>query len=154
LLPAVADQVGAPHLLQGFAQQRPVVGVVIAQESLVQAALAAPRTVSTARRIAADLLQRVPAAVIHGRGNRHRRRQEGLHLIEAEVVALQPQRQIEHVLVGGARMRGDEVRDQVLLLAGLLRELLEHRLELLVGTHAGLHHVRQRPVLRCARARS
>jgi ABC-type branched-subunit amino acid transport system ATPase component len=37
---AVADQVGAPHLLQGFAQQRPVLGVVIAQESLVQAALA------------------------------------------------------------------------------------------------------------------
>src|SRR4051812_29704908 len=37
---AVADQVGAAHAVQRFTQQRPVLGVVIAQKRLVQAALA------------------------------------------------------------------------------------------------------------------
>jgi hypothetical protein len=92
-------------------------------------------------------VQRVAAAVVHGGGERHRRRQEGLHLIEAEVVALQPEGEVEHVGVGGPRMRGDEVGNQVLLLAGFLRELLEHQPELLVGTHPRFHHVRQRSIL-------
>ncbi len=43
-------------------------------------------------------------------------------------------------------MGGDEIGNQVLLLARLFRELLEHRLELVVGAHARLHHVRQRPL--------
>ena len=34
------DQVGTPHTLQRFAQQRPILGIVITQESLVQATLA------------------------------------------------------------------------------------------------------------------
>ena len=38
MLLAVADQVGTAHGLERLAQQRPVVRVVIAQESLVQAA--------------------------------------------------------------------------------------------------------------------
>ena len=37
---AAADQIGAAHLLQRLAQHRPVVGIVIAQEGLVQAARA------------------------------------------------------------------------------------------------------------------
>ena len=41
VLPAVADQVRAPHVAQRLAQQRPVVRVVIAQERLVQPAHAA-----------------------------------------------------------------------------------------------------------------
>lgn len=40
LVGAGADQVGAAHRLQRLAQHGPVVGVVIAQERLVQAALA------------------------------------------------------------------------------------------------------------------
>ncbi len=49
-------------------------------------------------------------------------------------------------------MRGDEVRDQVLLLARLFRELLEHLFEAIVGADARLHHLGQRPffsMLRC-----
>src|SRR5690606_1406280 len=37
---AVADQIRAPHFLQGFTQQWPVFRIVVAQEGLVQAALA------------------------------------------------------------------------------------------------------------------
>jgi hypothetical protein len=37
LMLAGADQFGAPHAPQRLAQHRPVVGVVIAQEGLVQA---------------------------------------------------------------------------------------------------------------------
>jgi hypothetical protein len=70
---------------------------------------------------------------------------KGLHLIEPEVVALEPERQIEHIQIGRSRMRGDEVRDQVLLLARLLREFVEHRLERVVARNRRLHHVRQRP---------
>ncbi len=44
-------------------------------------------------------------------------------------------------------MRGDEVRNQVLLLAGLARKLVEQRLEPVVAADARLHHLRQRPVL-------
>ena len=36
---AVTDQVGPAHALERVAQQRPVVGVVVAQERLVQATL-------------------------------------------------------------------------------------------------------------------
>ena len=43
-----ADQIGAPHALQRLAQQRPVVGVVIAQEGLVQPALPIPLGMVTA----------------------------------------------------------------------------------------------------------
>jgi hypothetical protein len=57
---------------------------------------------------------------------------------------LQPERQVEHVLVGGAGVGGDEVGDQVLFLAGFFREAVEHLLEALVGAHARLHHLRQR----------
>jgi hypothetical protein len=38
MLLAVADQVGAAHGLERLAQQRPVVGIVVAQEGLVQPA--------------------------------------------------------------------------------------------------------------------
>jgi hypothetical protein len=69
--------------------------------------------------VAADALQRVQARVVHRRGGGHRAGVEGLHLVGLEAVALEPEREVHHVLVAGARVRGDEVRDQVLLLAGL-----------------------------------
>ena len=82
--------------------------------------------------------------MVHRRSQRHRRRQEGLHLIKAKAVALEPQRKIEHVGKRRPRMGGDEVGDEVLLLASLTREFLEQRFELLVARYRRLHHVRQR----------
>ena len=84
--------------------------------------------------------------VHRGRG-RHRRRQEGLDLIGAEAVALQPERQLQHVLVGGAGVGGDEVRDQVLLLAGLPRVAVEQLLESIVGADPGFIIFESGPVL-------
>jgi hypothetical protein len=100
-----------------------------------------------ARAVAADALQRVQAGVVHRGGRGHRAGVEGLHLVGLEAVALEPEREVHHVLVAGARVRGDEVRDQVLLLAGLGAERLEHLLEAVVAADARLHHLRQRPAL-------
>ncbi len=44
-------------------------------------------------------------------------------------------------------MRGNEVRDQVLFLARLFRELLEHALEAVIGADTRLHHLVQRATL-------
>lgn len=41
-------------------------------------------------------------------------------------------------------MSGDEVRNQILLLAGFFGIFVEHRLEAVVSTHAGFHHFGQR----------
>ncbi|CNU24713.1 Uncharacterised protein [Salmonella enterica subsp. enterica serovar Bovismorbificans] len=68
-----------------------------------------------------NFTQRVFAGVIHGGRIRQRRRVEVLHLIQTEAVALEPQRQIHHILVPRARMRGDKIRDQILLFSGLFR---------------------------------
>jgi hypothetical protein len=38
LLLAIANQIGTPHLPERIAQERPVLGIVIAQECLVQLA--------------------------------------------------------------------------------------------------------------------
>jgi hypothetical protein len=100
-------------------------GVVVAQKGLVQAAaLLAAHHVHLLHQVrlgsvAAQALQRVAAGVVHRRGAGHRAGVEGLHLVGTEAVLLEPERQVHHVLVTGARVGGDEVRDQVLLLAGL-----------------------------------
>src|SRR5215469_794483 len=146
LLLAVADEVGAAHAPQRFPQHGPVVGIVIAQERLVEAPyLQAPRHPHLAAG-AAQALQRILPRVIHGRRRRHRRGQEGLHLVGTEAVLLQPQGELEHVLVARTRMGRDEVRDEVLLLAGLARVAVEQLLEAVVGADPRLHHHRQRPV--------
>ena len=141
---AVPDQVATPHVDQRVVDDLPVVRVVVAQQRLVQFSSITVAHHVHLFRAAGEALQRVAAGVPHGGGHRHRRRGEGLHLVEAEVVLLQPQRQVDHVFVAGARVGGDEVRDQVLLLAGLAAEALEQLLELVVGAHARLHHLRQR----------
>ena len=41
-------------------------------------------------------------------------------------------------------MRGNEVRDQVLLLTCLKAVLIEHAFEAVIGANTGLHHFRQR----------
>ena len=146
---ATADQLVPAHALQGLAQQRPVVGVVVAQKGLVQtaAALALDGVDLLTALVAVHAHQRVQAGVVHGRGGGHGAGVEALHLVGAKAIFLQPQRQVEHVLIRRAGVRGDEVRDQELLLAGLGAVLLEHRLEAVVAADAGLHHLRERPGL-------
>jgi hypothetical protein len=142
---AVADQIGAAHGLQRLAQQRPVVRVVVAQEGLVQAAAAlAAHQVHPFGAVAVMPLQRVDAGVVHGGGEWPWAWVEGLHLVGAEAVALEPQRQVQHVLVAGAGVGGDEVGDQELLLARLGAVLVEQLLEAVVAADAGLHHLGQR----------
>ena len=70
-----------------------------------------------------------------------------MYLVQAEVIAFEPQRQIEHVLVARAGMRGDEVGDEVLLFARFFGVLLEQLFETVVRAHFGLHHFGQRPCL-------
>jgi hypothetical protein len=122
---AVADEVLAAHALERCSQHGPVVGIVVSQERLMQAP-----NLQTLRHVyflarARNAVQRILARVIHRRGRRHRPRQEGLHLVGAVAVLLEPQRKLEHVIVGRARVRCDEVRDQVLLLARALRVPVE-----------------------------
>src|SRR5690606_24020843 len=75
-----ADQVAAPHAQQRLAQQRPALGVVPAQERLVQAPLLLALDHHHALALVGDLAQRVLAGVVHGGGRGHRRGVEGLHL--------------------------------------------------------------------------
>lgn len=77
-----------------------------AQERLVQLALFRRLGGLHLFAFVGDLMQRVLFAVVHGGGGGHRRGVERLHLISAEAVFLQPQREVEHVFVrraGGAR---------------------------------------------------
>lgn len=64
-----------------------------------------------------------------------------MHLVGAEAVFLQPQREVEHVFVGRAGVGGDEIRDQVLFLACLLGVFLEELFEFVVSADARFHHL-------------
>src|SRR5258708_934941 len=62
------DQIPTPHLLQRLTQHRPVVGIVVAQESLVQPPLRQP--LHSTHLFAGTMphgFQRVDAAVVHRR---------------------------------------------------------------------------------------
>ena len=90
--------------------------------------------------------QRVDARVVHARGDVHRRRDEVLHLARAIAVRLEEHGQLDHVGHRGARVTGDEVGHQVLLLAGPgagPAELLGKGLELAVARllHEAQHAV-------------
>ena len=87
---AVAYEVGAAHGFQGFAQQRPVVGIVVAQKGFVQAAAFVASDDVYRFTVAGDFAQRVFVGVVHRRGGGHGRGVEGLHLVGAEAVFLQP----------------------------------------------------------------
>ena len=144
MLPAVAYQVGTPHRLEGLAQQGPVVRVVVAQKCLVQApTLFAAHDVHRFA-LARDAAQRIPVAVVHRRRGGHRAGVKRLHLVGTKAIFFQPLRQVHHVFVAGARMGGDEIRDQELLLAGLGREPVKHLLELVVAADARFHHLVER----------
>ena len=87
-----------------------------------------------------NLAQWILAGMVHGRRYCHRPGQEGLYLIGAVAVLLQPQGQVEHVLVGSAGMSSDKVGNQILFLAGGLGILVEERLEPEIRIDARLHH--------------
>jgi hypothetical protein len=119
---AVADQVGAAHGLQGFAQQRPVFRVVVAQEGLVQFALAAaahhrhafplwPAAQTFFSGFFSVWYMAVASAIGVGRKVCTWSRRKPLRFSQSA--------RFQHVLVGGAGVGGDEVGDQVLLLARL-----------------------------------
>ena len=82
--------------------------------------------------------------MVHGRGRRHGARVEGLHLVGTEAILLEPDSQVHHVLIAGARVGGDEVRNQKLLLARLFAELLKQLLEAVIAANARLHHLVER----------
>ncbi len=93
-------------------------------------------------RLAPDFAQWIAAGMVHGRGGGHRRWQECLHLIRPEIIPFQPQGQIEHVLVGGAGMSGNKVRDQILFLAGFSGIEVEQFLEPVKAANSRFHHHR------------
>ncbi len=153
---AVADQVGAAHGLERFTQQRPVVGIVVAQKGLVQAAaLFAAHHIDGLFGIlhfAVHPAQRVAAAVVHGGGGGHRAGVKGLHLVGPKAVFFQPDRQMQHVFIGGAGVGGDEVGDQKLLFARLCGELVKQRLELVISCQCRASSSSSTGLIRCARA--
>ena len=90
--------------------------------------------------VACDFAQRVFVGVVHRRCRGHRAGVEGLHLVGSKAAFLQPDRQVHHVVVTGARVGRDEIRDQKLLFARFQRVLFKHLLELVIAADAGLHH--------------
>ncbi len=143
----VTDQVALAHLQQGFADHRPAGRIVIAQQRLVQATATLPFHHEHVPALAAHLVEGVFLGVIHGGGVGERRRVEVLHLIELEAVCFNPERHVHHVFIRGARVGGDEVGDQVLLLARLFGILVKQLLEAVVAAHARLHHLGERALL-------
>ena len=71
-----------------------------------------------------------------------------MYLICAELVALKPQCEVDHVIVSGAWVRGDKVRDQILFFTGGLRVFVEQALEPIVSADTGFHHLIERAILR------
>lgn len=72
LVLAIANQFLPPHLRYRFAQQRPVLGIVPAQEGFVQLALFRRFGGGDLFAFVGDLVQRVLFAVVHGGGGCHR----------------------------------------------------------------------------------
>src|SRR5688500_14691021 len=122
---AVPNQISATYASQSLTQHGPIVGIVIAQESLVQPPYFEPFW--NLHRFAglSQALQRILAAVIHGGRGCHGAGQEGLHLVRAITILLQPQSELEHVRIRSPRVRRDEIRNEVLLLARLFRIAIE-----------------------------
>ncbi len=85
--------------------------------------------------------------MIHRSRCGHGRWIEGLHLIGAKTVFLEPNGEVHHVNILRAGVGGDEVGDEVLFFAGLFAVFVEERFELVVCAHARLHHFGQRPAL-------
>ena len=139
---AVADQVGAAHALQRLAQQRPVVGVVVAQERLVQAPRFSPRTMSTVSLSRVTLrsgflpVWYIAVAVAIGQGKKvctWSARKPFFLSHSARFI-------MSSSLVPGCAAMKYGIR--YCFLPASCRVLVEQRLELVVAADAGLHHLR------------
>ena len=120
---------------------------MVAQKRLVQAASAVTAHNVHCLAVAGDFAQRILAAVVHSCRRGHGRRVKGLHLVGAKTVFLQPQRQVHHVFVAGARVGGDKVWNQILLFTGFQTELLKQSFEFVVAANPRLHHLGERALL-------
>ena len=89
------------------------------EDVLVVALLCGLRTVYLLARVW------VVAQIVHGRGKGHRRGREVLHLVRDQTMLMRELAQRRHLLDGAARMRGDEVGDELLVLATPLVLLLK-----------------------------
>jgi len=67
----VPYEIRAAHMFERFAQQRPVVGVMVTQERLVQPALLRAAGNVDGFAGARDFAQWIHTAVVHGRGGCH-----------------------------------------------------------------------------------
>ena len=110
ILGTAADEIGAAHAPQRHAQQGPVVGIVIAQERLVQPAhLGAPGDATTFSEARVTLCNGflpvwyIAVAIAMGVGRKVCTWSTRKPLCFSHSASFQ------HVLVGGARMRGDEI---------------------------------------------
>lgn len=141
---AIANEVCSAHGLECITQQRPMLGIVIAQKGFVQSAALLALDHIDLFTVTRDFAQRIFAGVVHGCGSGHGARVEGLNLIGAETVFLEPNGQVHHVFIAGPWVRCNEVRHQELFLASFCTELVKHALELVVRTNARLHHFGER----------
>ena len=141
---AIANQVRAALGLECISQQRPIVGIVVAQKRFVQAAAALTFDNIHLFAVARDLAQRIAGGVVHGCGCGHGAGVESLDLVSAETIFLEPHRQMHHVFIAGARMRGDEIRNLELLFTRLGTELVKHAFEPVISANPWLHHLIER----------
>ena len=118
-----------------------MLGIVIPQKCFVQPAALFSFDHVNLFTVARNFAQRIFGGVVHGCGSGHGARVEGLNLIGAKAVFLEPNGQVHHVFVAGAWVRCNEVRHQELFLASFCTELVKHALELVIRPYAGLHHL-------------
>ena len=116
----ITDEVGPAHTLERRAQHRPIVSVVVTQKRFVQTTLARPSNWNI-RGVMVDSLEWILPRPVHRCCSCHRTRQKRLDPVRSIAIGLQPEGKVEHILVGRARMRGDEIRNQILLFARGLR---------------------------------
>ncbi len=139
-LRAFADEVGAAGLDQGFAHFLAVLGLVEMEQGALQALFfLAPGDV--------DLLhgQRVDAGVVHAGGDCARCGVEILHLVGDKALLVEILGQLNGGLQVAARVGGDQVGYQILLLAYALVLFFEHGLELLIDLGSWFAHQIQYP---------
>ena len=79
--------------------------------------------------VLANSPERIILSVVHRTRDRHRGGQEGLHLVRAKFIFLQPYGPVSHILIRGARVSSNEIRYQVLFLACLFRIAIKQLFE-------------------------
>ena len=86
-------------------------------------------------------MKRITLRVVHRGRRRHGCGIEILNLIRAKAVRLQPEGQIQHILIGCPGVASNKIRNQVLLFTALRSRLVKHGLEPIIRAYARLHHL-------------